>query len=136
MNRSSRIALAIFLPAPIGTFLLSLIYFLGHNGSFRPEAITHMIVWAYIAVGIQSIFYSLSMELWLQKNITNNYLFISISTFLGGISELVFIYPLEGRVGISFMYIGLLTGFIIGIILRILYLYSPRPAGFRTQAAT
>lgn len=73
------------------------------------------ILLAYVFTSIQSVLYSFVMEFYVNNKIKNNVIAIGVSTLLGALFGLL----------VQLMTVGTLTGLIMGIVLRSLYLKKP-----------
>ena len=119
MNNSwGRMAVGIFMPAIIGTLLLSLLMFFVTYpkalSRFNEQSYIGILVFAYMFVGIQSVIYSMIMEFWINPKIKSSLAVVGISALLGAFSG-VFVF------GYFLAIIGSLTGLIMGIYLRYSY---------------
>ena len=126
-----RIVLGIFLPAPISCLLIELliigsylfkggldlvskVYLDGDNFFFLSLLFTSL--FAYVFVGIQSVFYSFLMEfigIRVAKKYKNPYVYLLIGAILGAVSGWSLFWP--GK--FEFIFIGVITGFAASVVL-------------------
>lgn len=122
-----RITTGILAPAPIGTMVVIIIYqivYFIYNRNFvininnKDSFLTllGLMMYAYFLIGIQSIIYSLLMEFVINPKIKNSLAVVILSSALGGLSGAMLLEP--GLV------VGAITGMLMGIILRRMYLGS------------
>lgn len=118
-----RVMLAALLPALVGSMLMSIlgVFVTGELTTFA-KGMLMFPLFAYYAVGLQSIVYSVILEFIINPYIKNHLLAISASVLLGG---------LVGGMQLQFDFfsivLGALTGAIVGAYIRQLYRQATQP---------
>lgn len=117
--KAIRLALGIILPVLVANcyFILEAVLF--SSSEYFPSLpdILGLLGLGYILFGIQSIIYSLLMEFIINPKIKASWLAVVLSGALGALSAI----PLT----IYFIPMGILSGIIVGTLLRIIYVKHP-----------
>ena len=111
--------MGILLPAPIGAWIFQIVLTFAYRQRFGPEAFIILPGLAYAFVGIQSIIYSYIMEYYVNAKFSSNLIIYICSAVLGAITA-ASITIITGAF-LRVTTIGLVTGLIVGIILRACY---------------
>jgi len=132
-GQTQRIVIGMFMPAIIGS-LLMFFYLLGTESVGKPGAFDIwsafiIIVFALLFSGIQSTLYSLVMEFIVNRYFKRDDVVVGLSILLGLFSVLI-LHPIEPKLfspskGLPVLiFIGPITGLIVGVLLRRMYLHS------------
>jgi hypothetical protein len=114
-NYLSRILIGVFFPPILGCFFFYLLFYaIGSKHGLLESAQVFVVfsIWSLFIFGIPSLIYSLVMEYFVQK-VQEDKIVYATSSFLGGLVGVIMSYG-------GFI-IGILVGFIMGVILRYHY---------------